>query len=869
MNTEERTVRQLEKIYVVFKTHVDLGFTDLASNVISQYKEEMMNDVLAVCEDTKKDGPDHHYVWTLPAWMLKQCLDTPDTGRKERMEALITNGQLRWHGLPFTTHTEFCGTEEYIRGLYISEKLRQQYGHTAISAKMTDVPGHTWMLPTLLKNAGIEFLHLGVNACSSPVDLPRLFHWEGPDGSRVLTYYSKGAYGTDLTPPEDWPYPIWIALLQTQDNYGPQDGSVVQDLLDEIASAYPDTEVKIGTMDDFARDFMARDYQDIPIIRKDLADTWIHGIGTYPEEVSRVRRMRSDIAARESLATLEHRQGFRGDHHTNAIAEAYEHTLLFGEHTWGIDIKSNLLPGRNSQRAFGKAAIQKDRAMYPDSYLKTEASWAEQTSYVDQAEKALSEVQPFTTIDSPIIGVYNPLAWERENVKITLDTRKQGTLTDRETRESYSVSETGEAYIGDVAPMGYRTFEYTDSVVDAESAVLENDAIAGGDAENAVLENDAIRIVVNRQTGWVTSFYDKLNGKEWAVHGRFAQYEYDVYGKEEILDFVKAYSYDLMDWYVNDFGKPGYPRIEHKQYGLHLTDVQIANGAGWGSMAIRFTTPNESYEAFGNGEEICLSIRLEANQPYADMGVTVHRKAATAYAESGHFTFALNAGEPAYRFQKLGSSVNPLTDIEKGANTRLHCASQWVDVQDEGVGLAIIPFDTPLFSIGEKGIYQYSQVYVPEQPTLHFNLFNNQWGTNFPQWISGSFQYAFRIAPHAGDWRTGHVQQLAAESCMPPQVIAGWNPAGPAKYQFLKEGVEGIHILSFKKAEQGNAYILRFQNLKDERLAVELPFTEYLADVKECDLVERTKDTNVEFGRDHLSVTMNPYEIKTMKLWFI
>lgn len=856
-------MKQLEKIYVVFKTHVDLGFTDLASNVVTQYREDMMNDVLAICEETKKDGPDHHYVWTLPAWMLKQCLDTPNVDKKKRLKALIRNGQLRWHGLPFTTHTEFCGTEEYIRGLYVSEKLRDQYGHTAVSAKMTDVPGHTWMLPTLLKNAGIEFLHLGVNSCSSPVELPRLFHWEGPDGSRVLTYYSKGAYGTDLTPPEDWPYPIWIALLQTHDNIGPQDGNVVHELLDEIAKKYPDTEVKIGTMDDFAFDFIGRDFQDIPVIRKDLADTWIHGIGTYPAEVSRVRRLRSDIATLESLSTLEQLQGYSNEDHSFSISEAYEHTLLFGEHTWGIDIKSNLLPGRNSHRAFGKENIDKDRALFPDSYVKTEASWAEQKTYVDQAQKALSEVQPFITKDSNVIGVYNPLAWERQNVKITLDNLKRGTLMDRETKETYSVNEAGDAYIDELRPMGYRTFEYAERTEPVTSR-----AIAVNDAGNVILENNAIRIEVSRQTGCMTRFYDKKNQKDWAVDGRFGQYEYDVYGKEEILDFVKTYSYDLTDWYINDFGKPGYPRIDHKSYELHVTDVKISNGEGWGRIEISFTTPNESYEEFGNGEGISVSIRLEERHSFADIQVIVHHKASTAFVESGHFTFALNADHPKYRFQKLGSVVNPLEDIEKGANTRLHCTSQWVDVQDDHAGLAIIPLDTPLFSIGEKGIFQYSKAYVPQQPILHFNLFNNQWGTNFPQWISGSFQYSFRLVPHAGGWKEGRVQQQAAEACIPLQVTSGWNPAGPKRYSFLKEGVEDIQILSFKKAEQGDEYILRFQNLLDLRTSVKVPFTESIQDVKECDLVERNKETVVEFNRDHLIVTMNPFEIKTMKLRF-
>jgi alpha-mannosidase len=856
-------VNHVEKIYIVFKTHVDLGFTDLASNVVTQYREKMMNDVLTVCEETQKDGPDHQYVWTLPAWMLKECLDTTDKEKKKRLEALIHRGQLRWHGLPFTTHTEFCGIEEYIRGLYFSEQLRDQYGHTVISAKMTDVPGHTWMLPTLLKNAGIEFLHLGVNACSSPVELPRLFHWEGPDGSRVLTYYSKGAYGTDLTPPDDWEYPVWLALLQTHDNIGPQNGDVVQELLDEIAKKHPDAEVKIGTMDDFARDFIARDFQDIPVIKKDLADTWIHGIGTYPEEVSRVRRLRSDVSTRESLSALEQLKGNKGEDYSDLIAKAYEHTLLFGEHTWGIDIKSNLLPGRNSERAFGKNNMEKDRLKFPDSYVKTEASWEEQKNYINQAEKALSQVLPFTATNSNIIGVYNPLAWERQDAKITLIRNKRGTLMDRETKEKYSVNEEGDAYIGSIGAMSYRTFEYAESKEPSSAA-----AIASKQSDKSILENNAIRIEVNTQTGCITSFYDKINHKEWAVDGRFGQYEYDVYGKEEIIDFVKTYAYDLMDWYINDFGKPGYPRISHKKYDPQLTNVQILNGENWGTIKITYTSPLESFKEYGNGEGITVTIRLEDTQSFADIEVTVDQKAASSFAESGHFTFALKADHPNYRFQKLGSVVNPLKDIEKGANSRLHCASHWIDVQEDEAGLAFIPFDTPLFSIGEKGIYQYSKEYIPQQAILHFNLFNNQWGTNFPQWIGGDFRYSFRIAPHAGDWKTGRVQQQATEACVPLQVTYGWNPAGSNANGLFKKGTDSIHILSFKKAEQSDEYILRFQNLLDEWSVIKLSFIDSIRGVKECDLVERNKETVVDFDLNHLTVTMNPFEIKTMKLDF-
>jgi alpha-mannosidase len=55
---------------------------------------------------------------------------------------------------------------------------------------MTDVPEHTWMMATLLKHAGIDFMMIGCNGASAPLKVPLLYWWQGPDGSRVLTFYS-------------------------------------------------------------------------------------------------------------------------------------------------------------------------------------------------------------------------------------------------------------------------------------------------------------------------------------------------------------------------------------------------------------------------------------------------------------------------------------------------------------------------------------------------------------------------------------------------------------------------------------------------------------------------------------------------------
>ena len=73
----------------------------------------------------------------------------------------------------------------------------------ARDAKLTDVPSHSRVLPTVLKNAGVDFLHLGCNPGSASPQVPTLFWWQGPDGSRLLTFYRAEYYGSGILPPEE------------------------------------------------------------------------------------------------------------------------------------------------------------------------------------------------------------------------------------------------------------------------------------------------------------------------------------------------------------------------------------------------------------------------------------------------------------------------------------------------------------------------------------------------------------------------------------------------------------------------------------------------------------------------------------------
>ncbi len=192
---------------IVSKTHFDIGYSALARDVEHEYRTTMIDRALATIEahgERAEGGPG--YVWTIPGWPMRTILwkgQHPE--RRKRVEAALRRGNLVLHALPFTLHTATGDVETLARGFGHASWVAREYGLTLpISAKMTDVPGHDWIIPTLLAHAGVKFFHFGSNPTNVQVNAPRIFWWEGPDGSRVLTMFSSG-YESGLLPPADWP----------------------------------------------------------------------------------------------------------------------------------------------------------------------------------------------------------------------------------------------------------------------------------------------------------------------------------------------------------------------------------------------------------------------------------------------------------------------------------------------------------------------------------------------------------------------------------------------------------------------------------------------------------------------------------------
>lgn len=790
METQAQSSGRLRKIVVVFKTHFDLGFTGLPAEVMSEYTGPMFEAVQRTLLATAGEPGYLRYNWTLPAWPLKFLLHDPSVPEGTRLAArkLVESGQLLWHAWPFTTHTAFCSLEELVRGLHISRGLSEEFGHWPMGAKQTDVPGHTWALPSLLARAGVKFLHIGCNSGSHAPHAPRLFWWEGPDGARLLTYYSPGGYGTPLLPPDDWPFDTWLALQQTVDNHGPHTPADLAEMRRLAEEGAPGVDLVFGELGDFAELLLERPEQlaGLPVVPYDLADTWIHGVGTMPREVARVRELRAKLLALEVAAAEHDWPGIEGAGHDFPLARrvaplidtAYEQLLLFGEHTWGLDVKSTI------QRVYGPEFAA---ARQSEPYRRLESSWVAKGAYVEKAEQLYVEAER-------IVGE-----------AVAAEPRIFPTYGNDLDFEQRDLPEAGPT-LDDVTP-------------------------------DNVLETSLLRLEVDPASGGIASLVDKRTGREWvdsASPEPFGGYRYDLYSIADIADFMRAYGLFFQDWFVQDFGKQGYPEDSRhttayaRDFKLEKVHDESGDYILLSGGQLRAQPPtNQALPS--QTVSITIKFGLDASTPFLDLEYRVQGKEATPLAESTVVPFPMNLPKPTFRIGQTGSIIDPARDIIEGANRELWCAD-WVYATDDRVGLCILPIDMPLVSIGNTGIFRFEPARVLTEPLIYAHLSNTQWGTNFSQWLEGDFRWRVQVllplrGGSMGVIVTGrHMQKLHAYRA-PEQV-------GP----FFTTG----KLLSARPRHDGSGMILRvWEQDGYHHSPASLHLQGPVSAVWRCDLMER------------------------------
>lgn len=807
---EQQSDTAIKEIILVFKTHFDIGYTDLAEAVVQKYSTTMMQTALSILEKNKKLPPEKQFVWTVAGWPMEQILHRSEPSIKSQVEQALKKGRFAVHALPFSMETESADLESLVRGVNISSSVLRKEGLALPGdAKMSDVPSHSWILPTLLSNAGVKILHIGCNAASQSPQVPLLFWWQGPDGSRLLTMYSPKYYGTSLLPPAGWKHKTWLAIMQTNDNQGPPPPEEVEKILADAHKRAPNAKIRIGRISDFYNSIIKEDLQ-LQTVRGDMPDTWIHGFMSMPREVKDNRRVNRELYELESVNNLYKLWTNKGYDISKTLYDAYENNLLFNEHTFGMAMSH----GQSGTWSYGDDfKLQRAAGLYDE----LEKSWKEKSDRVFSADKIvtaslnrqLKELAAEVKLKGNRIFVYNSLPWQRNGI-VTLQVSTEwnpGTaVKDVETGEIIPISNENNVIqfeAKNIPASGYRNYVLTQD----KTPVNEELSI---DKSSNTIENKFYKIKLDSAKGSIVSIIDKKTNRELvntnSEYG-FGQYVYERFSKKDAKNYTDAYVKAFgKEWANAELGRPNLtddPHVTEKGKNARI----IFSGSPVKVSATLLFSPTPAIP-----HDYSMTVTLYSNSSAVEFVWNINSKPAESWPEAGWISLPFSIDDPLFKLGRLGGIVDPASDFVKGSNLDYGFLNTGMAIINKnGNGIGLTSPDAPGISLDRPGLWKYSLDFVPKRSNVFINLYNNLWSTNFTEWVEGSWSAKFYIWGVDQYNNESSIITPSAEFGNPFKSIIAYGDGGklPVTAEGLQVSMKGVAVTAFGKNPDVEGTVLR------------------------------------------------------------
>jgi hypothetical protein len=796
------------RVYVALKTHYDLGYTEPIDDMLNRTAGSMLDRVYAFLEAAKNNSPEHRFTWTYPTWLIDQIRARKDAQGQATFDEYLARGAITWHALPITLHSYFCGLEDIARALYPSKELEHRYQKRIGWAKQTDVPGHTRILPQILARSGVRLLQIGANNGVRGVQVPLVFWWESPDGSRVLTQLTPGyGWGWDeallmrLEKDPNYPYDAHLALYVTGDNQGPENLVEVAQRAESLGKLYAFPKIQIGQVEQFADWMEAHHRERIPVLRTELADWWIHGVASQAQVTAQARWARDALTWSERFHTAGLLAGVLPAEAYPAaeFREAYIQSLLYSEHTWGIaGFKPEPKP---------KAAD--DLAQNP-AYEPMKKSWRLKGDFARRAaaaasktlEDILQRIALRAVPDGGGLVVFNPTAWPRTDAlrlgKDDFPDAEAFAPVDvlsppgRGQGEGPSpVQRLGgeRVFIAHSVPgIGYRVYQ---PLAGARSTPVSK-------ARLQTMESSRYRIAI-RADGEISSLADKQTGLELVdpqTPFAFNQYVYEAYAK-----IAPA------GWHESKYQGQGTGKVVPR-----TSDWYVESGPVCDRLVVEgpLEIPNFSVQV-GEVEKVLRTVTLWKLLDRIDCEVRLIGKQASAMIEAGHVAFPLAIPDFRFRLELLGAVTDPVADVLVNGNRDTFAVQRWVDVSGPQGGVTWATVEAPLVSLGDIRIFSWDANYVPARAHVYSSVLNNGWSTNFQEFQGGDFTFRYSLRGHTGtepDARFGWevTNPLLARMAKPAEPAPARLPPSAG---FFEVSPANVVLVNAKRAEDGRGVVIR------------------------------------------------------------
>jgi alpha-mannosidase len=134
----------------------------------------------------------------------------------------------------------------------------------------------------------------------------------------------------------------------------------------------------------------------------------------------------------------------------------------------------------------------------------------------------------------------------------------------------------------------------------------------------------------------------------------------------------------------------------------------------------------------------------------------------------------------------------------------------------------------------------------------------------------GNHSFSYSLYPHKGNWQIGNTVKMAYQFNydLLTRLKSGKQKVDMAdEFSFAQVDKDNVIIETVKKAEQGNAIVIRVYEIHNSRGQVELKFSYPIRNAKECNLIEQEPKA-IEFSDKQVRFQIKPYEIKTFLVDF-
>ncbi|MFC1604064.1 glycoside hydrolase family 38 C-terminal domain-containing protein [Planctomycetota bacterium] len=875
-------------VYFIPITHHDLGYTDTIENVLNRYAG-FYDDILRFCRETDDWPEEAKYRYTAEgAWAMQHFVETRDTESIEELGKYVKLNRIEIGALMGNEISALCSHEELVRLMYPSIRMARQFDGQVLTGSITDVPGLSWGLPTVMAGAGVKYFFAGLptyfewgrNDIHTFWDesavlrhgRPDAFRWQGPDGKSVLVYYqsSYGFFG-DVTGPHsyqyvmdrlggelekmqenDTPFSVMRYIHNGVDNYPPD--MKISEIVREWNNKWAYPKLIVGTNTMFFKE-LEKQCSDIRTFRGELPHTdYVVGALSTAKETT-INRLTHDALARaEKLATIA---SLATDlpYPAEDIRKAYDDMLLYDEHTWGKDYPAGKLQdwawNEKSHYAYRAAGLTQQITNVSIQHLVNKIERKEDGHYIvvfnpfSFARTDIVRVPKFHGSGTEVYDLSSPspdsevcqyvdLAGPQSAIPYAAYRHARGQFESHELHDLVFVAK-------GVPPLGYKVFR-----IGGKASGSPSKNITVGPS---TLENRFYKIKIDPKTGGISSIYDKQLKREFV----------DEDAPHKVNQFV-------MRWIQS--GKIEGPTSVTFQKG--------SAGPVCGSLIIK---------AQGAGcPQITQEITLYDQIKRIDFANRI-LKDSTPLQEI-YFAFPFKVNNPDFRFEGSNSVIKPFRDQFPGSNTNYYTVQHWADVSDGQFGITLSPVESHLLEFGGLWPNYCSQAHhgidppgygadfvTPDQITkghMYAFVMSSNFRTNFQPVQQSEILFRYSLTTHEGDWQKGNCARFgwaAANQFIVDDVHGKKDgPLAPDTMSFCSVDKPNVLLITLKKAEDGDGIIIRLIETQGEPTTalVTLPHIS-VTEATVTNLVEENK-ARTAFTEHEVRVDLKAFGITTIRI---